>query len=111
MKNMAFSMTTAQVKARTKTVTRRLGWRDLQAGEQLCAIEKGQGLKKGEKVNRLGVIEVVSARPEPLDAITQEDVVLEGFPQMTPAEFVAFFARGHRCEKNAVVNRIEFKYV
>ena len=40
---MSFSMTTPQVRARTKTVTRRLGWRFLKPGVVLWAVEKAQG--------------------------------------------------------------------
>jgi hypothetical protein len=53
MRNMSFSLTTPQVYAGTKTVTRRLGWRFAKAGQRVCAVEKGMGLKKGEKVKRI----------------------------------------------------------
>ena len=44
MRNMSFSATVQQVRDRTKTVTRRVGWKTLQPGEVLRAVEKGQGL-------------------------------------------------------------------
>jgi hypothetical protein len=54
----------------------------------------------------------MSVRREPLDAITAADVAAEGFPQMTPAEFVAFFCRTHRsCGPGTEVTRIEWRYV
>lgn len=73
MKNISFTLTTPQVIARTKDVTRRLGWRALRIGEQLCAVEKGRGLKSGEKIVRLAIIEVVRVSFEALDAIANED--------------------------------------
>jgi len=110
-RNISFALTTEQFINRTKTVTRRLGWDFLKAGDVLCAVEKGMGLKKGEKVRRLGLIEVVSAWPEPLEAITAEDVVREGFPEMTSENFVEFFCRHNQVDPSTIVNRIEFKYL
>lgn len=52
-------LTTDQVRNRTKTVTRRLGWKFLQPGDIVNAVKKGMGLKKGEKVEVLGQIKVV----------------------------------------------------
>ena len=78
MRNMSFSMTTTQVRARTKTVTRRFGWWSLKLGTKLWAVEKSQGLKKGEKVVRICQIEVVSVRKEKLQEIAEEDVAKEG---------------------------------
>lgn len=104
-------MTTEQYLARTKTVTRRLGWYRIKIGEVLNGVEKGQGLKKGEKMVRLGQHRVLGARLEPLNAITQDDVVREGFPEMTPADFVKMFCEHHACPPDETVNRIEFEYV
>ena len=93
MRNMSFSQTTPQFLDETKDITRRLGWLFLEAGDLVMAIEKGQGLKKGEKVKRLGVIEIVSVRRERLDAITQEEVVREGYPDWTPQRFIEHFCK------------------
>jgi len=111
MRNMSFSMTTPQVLDETKDVTRRLGWADLEPGEHLMAIEKGQGLKKGEKVRRLKEIEIVSTRWEPLLDVTDEEVVREGFPGMSRIEFIKRFCRLNGCLSITPVNRIEFRYV
>lgn len=110
MRNMSFAMTTDQFKARTKTVTRRFGWWFLKPGDMVCGVEKGMGLKKGEKINRLGVIEIVSIRTEPLNAITQEDVVREGFPDWTPDQFVKMLVDHYRVDPTKSVNRIEYRY-
>jgi hypothetical protein len=55
-------------------------------------------------------VRVVSARREPLNAITQGDVIAEGFPNMTPDEFIAFFCQFNGCMPDATVTRIEFSY-
>lgn len=112
MKHISFSLTTDQIVKRTKTVTRRAGWQTLKVGDCLQAVEQGQGLKKGQSVRRLAVIRVVAVSFEPLNAITPEDVVKEGFSGWTPAEFVDMFWRTHRgCRRDSVVTRIEFEYV
>lgn len=110
MRLMSFSITTEQMYAGTKDVTRRLGWWKLAPGEQLCAVEKAMGLRKGEHVKRIGIIEVVSIRQEQLWHITSEDVIREGFPEMSIGEFCAMFARSHGyCGFDTIINRIEFK--
>lgn len=111
MRRMSFSKTTQQVRERTKDVTRRLGWANLKAGERFVAIEKGMGLKKGEKQVELAVCECVSNRTEVLCRITQDDVRREGFPERTRAEFVRFFCKAMKVLPGARVQRIEFKYV
>lgn len=54
MRNMSFSITTRQVMARTKTVTRRLGWLHAYPSQQVLPVEKSRGLRKGEKVRPIG---------------------------------------------------------
>lgn len=110
-RNMSFAKTTQQIGERTKDVTRRLGWRNLKAGERLNACVKCQGLKPGEAIERLALIEVVSVRRERLDAIDQDDVRREGFPDMTPTQFVEMFCRDIGATAETDVARIEFKYV
>jgi len=111
MRNMSFSLTTRQFRERSKFVTRRLGWFFLKPGDTVCGVEKGMGLKKGEKVVRLGPIEIVSNRPEMLNTITPADVILEGFQEMSPDEFVAMFCRHNKVAPDKTVNRIEYKYL
>jgi len=108
---MSFALTTAQVEARTKDVTRRLGWDSLRPGDRVWAVVKAQGLKKGEKVKRLARIEVVSNRRERLCDITDDDVRREGFPELTPEQFVEMFCAHMKVWPAIVVNRIEFQYV
>lgn len=111
MRNMSFFITTPQFEDGSKDITRRCGWWDLKAGEKVQAVEKAQGIKKGDKMRKLGVIEIVSVRAERLDRIEQDDVRREGFPNMTPAEFVAMFCKAMNCKPTELVNRIEFKRV
>jgi len=114
MKHMAFALTTPQVRARTKTVTRRAGhgWLALRRGQLVQAVAKGQGLKKGEQVERLTVLRILDVRLEPLAAITSDDVRAEGFGDMAPHDFVAFFCRTHTgVQPTSEVVRIAFAYV
>jgi len=111
MKNISFSMTTEQFKNRTKTVTRRLGWKSLKPGQHLMGCKKCMGLEAGEKIERLGEIRVISARQERLAAITDEDCVKEGFPTMTGLEFCDMFSREMHCNFTTVVTRIEFEHI
>ena len=112
MKNISFALTTAQVRARQKTVTRRLGWLKAKPGDLLQPVVKGMGLKKGQTVERIGgPIRLVAVRRELLRAIDSDDVVREGFPSMTPDEFVAMFCDHNGCTPDTEIARIEFEYV
>lgn len=93
MRLISFALTPDQLLDGSKTVTRRVGWANLKAGERLLAVRKAMGLKKGETPDVLCEIEVVSVRRERLDSITPADVLAEGFPQWTNqvGEFVAMF--------------------
>lgn len=96
MRNMSFSLTTEQVKNKTKTVTRRNGWTFLTEDTTLQPVKKGMGLKKGEKVEKIGLpIGVTSVKREPLSAITLDDVVKEGFPKMTTDEFIKMYCKAN----------------
>lgn len=118
MRNMSFMLTVASMRAREKDVTRRLGWWFLEPGTVVCAIEKGQGLKAGEQVVRLGTIRITGVRSERLDkmienaAYGQIEVRREGFPQMSPMEFITMFCASHaKCLPSSVVNRIQFEHL
>ena len=104
-------MTTEQFKNRTKTVTRRNGWLKLKVGEIVNGCEKCMGFKKGEKIKRLGQIRITSVNREPLNAITQEDVIREGFPQWTPRRFIKFYAAANKVAEDETVTRIEYEYL
>ena len=116
---ISFALTTQQFIDGTKDVTRRLAWEKAKAGDVLMAVEKAMGLGKGGKVKRLGLIQVVDVRREQLDALIYdgrrgygvEECRREGFPHMTPCEFINFFTEANDCNPWDAVTRIEFKKV
>lgn len=116
MRAMSFKLTTAQILAGTKTVTRRTGWAFLQPGTRLWAVEQAMGLKKGQQVRRLAMIEVVDVRREPLKAILdqgQVEVDREGFPHLDPQGFVDMLLvhYGKAITPDTAVTRVAFSYL
>lgn len=118
MKNISFSLTTRQFRAKTKSVTRRNGWKDLKPSDRLMACEKCMGRKPGEPLVRMGAIAVMSVRFERLDrmialpAYGRDECRKEGFPDMTPEEFVDMFCASHKgCTPATIVTRISFEYL
>jgi len=112
MRHISFALTTAQIRSRTKTVTRRVGWAFLTPETLLQPVVQAQGLKKGAHVEPIGgPIRVVSVRREPLKAITADDCAREGFADLTREAFIALFERTHQCTADTTVTRIEFEYV
>ncbi len=112
MRNMSFMLTTPQMYARTKDVTRRIGWWNLKPGDVVMAVEKGRGLKKGEKVKRIYPIRILSVTAQELATdLTVYEVKREGFPEMTIRQFLDMFCASHKCSYFAKVNRIEFEEV
>lgn len=108
---LSVALTTPQVRRREKTVTRRVGWLMLSAGDQLTLCPKVRGRRRGEPLERIVTVDVVSVRRERLDAITPDDVLAEGFPEMTAAQFVDFFCSTHRgVESTTEITRIEWAY-
>ena len=118
MRNIAFSLTKEQVRARTKDVTRRIGWAWLRPGTLLRGVEKGMGLKKGEKVVELAQIRVVDVRRERLDLLVDpalgdygtQEMVREGFPGLDPQDFMLRYFTA-KIDPDELVTRIEFEYV
>ncbi|WP_245714166.1 hypothetical protein [Nocardia vaccinii] len=109
---MSVSLTEPQVRARSKTVTRRMGWLMLQSGARLTLCRKVMGRRKGEPLVRIVDVEVSAVRRERLDLITQEEIAAEGFPQMSPAEFVEFFCASHTgCAPDSTITRIQWRYL
>lgn len=118
MRNISFALTTPQFLDGTKDVTRRMGWLFLRAGDVLQAVEKSQGLGKGGKIKRLGVIRVVHVGREVLDTLANDlaygrrEVDREGFPEMGINQFVMFFCNGHKgCKPSSIITRIEFAHI
>lgn len=113
MRNMSFALTTDQIRDRSKTVTRRLGWRFAKVGDVAQPVVKSQGLKKGETVQKIGgQIRFRMVTRETLqEGLSQSDVAREGFPHMTPREFIVMFCEHNGCTPQTEVTRIEFEYV
>lgn len=119
MRYMSFSITTEQIAAGTKDVTRRMGWERLQAGDKVLPAKKCMGLKRGEKIEPLrGPLQAINVRREALRRMTddpeygREECRREGFPHLTPEEFVEMFCSTHRgTVPDSVITRIEFEYL
>ena len=116
--NMSFLLTQPQIRDRSKTVTRRTGWARLKPWDEVNAVERGQGLKKGAHVVVLARLLVVSVRMEPLiemiddEQYGKDECVREGFPAYTPFQFVRMFMRTHRGVRiDTPVRRIQFDYL
>lgn len=96
-RRMSCFLTKDQVRDGTKTVTRReVGtWQTLKAGDLLTFVEKAQGLKKGEKqvVIRDGLVTDVGV--ERLHMIDEDECYREGFPDLTPGEFMRMWLDSH----------------
>ena len=126
MRNISFSLTLDSFADGTKNVTRRI-WKFpwVKPGDLMMAVEKAQGLGKGGKIKRLGVIRIVSCQPERLDAIQfspirhdippeglsvvyRNEMEREGFPKFTPLDFVMFFCKANKCKSDQIVYRISF---
>lgn len=111
-RNMSFMLTTQQMYEKTKTHTIRDGWWNLKPGEIINAVEKCQGLKKGEKIVRICQIRILSSRKDRLMNVTPELCVKEGFQELTPDDFEDMFNRHNRAVNfHTPLNFIEFEYV
>jgi hypothetical protein len=76
------------------------------------------GARQGREDQALGLIRVTAVRRERLDEMLNNtgwgavECRAEGFPEMTPADFVAFFCKSHKgCTPASEVTRIQFEYV
>jgi len=122
---MSCSLTIDAVRDRSKTVTRRAKhtWTNLRPGDPLTLIEKGMGLKRGERQVILAEVEVVDVRLVNLARdMTAAECAAEGFPDLTPAEFVEMWCVSHHISRAReieavtdsrpiVVRRIEWRYL
>ncbi len=111
MRLISFALTRDQFEKRSKTVTRRVGWNFARRGMILRCVDRVMGFKKGERPEVLGFVEIVSVRRERLDAIEKADVIREGFPDWTPAEFVHFVCGEFNAKPWTIVTRLEFRYL
>jgi hypothetical protein len=115
---MSFSLTTPQILAREKTVTRRTGWRFLQPGDLIQAVDRTRGFKPGKGPQLLAVLRITDVRVESLARLVDEplyaedEIPREGFPCWSRAEFVEMFCRTHGLKTaQCDITRIQFEYV
>ena len=124
---MSVAFTEQAVRDRTKTVTRRKGWKFLRPGDRLTLCRKVMGRKPGEPLARLAEVEVVSVERQPLRSIgsclchpwphnegtySAAEVKREGFPGMDPDQFVLrFFIEAQGMQWSDLVTRIEWRYL
>lgn len=124
---MSVALTEQSVVDRTKTVTRRPGWRFAQPGMRLTLCRKVMGRRRPdgtvEPLVRLAEVEIVSARRERVWDITDEDIAREavdpglfeeidtdtGLP--TETAWVAWFCEQMSCRPDDEVTRIEWRYL
>lgn len=126
MPNMSFFLTEKQFLAREKDVTRRyLSWRKMKKGDYFTAVRKQQGLRKGEHTVVLGQCQCVNIHTEPLHDIIKRpvrvdqihkpdtdwktEVQREGFPDLSPEQFVQMLCKEAHCHPHSPVQRIVFK--
>lgn len=119
---MSVALTEGAVRAQRKTVTRRLGWSMLEPGAELDLCRKVMGRRKGDPLVRIARVRVIDVRRERLDAITDDDVALEGFGTVgdllaydkgdgLAAAFVRFFTEHMKCEPSTEVTRVQWEYL
>lgn len=112
MRNMSFSQTVDQIRNGTKTVTRRLGWEFLKPGDEIMAVVKCQGLRKGDKIEKIRPLRIVNISRQTLFFnVSDEEVVKEGFPGMSSLDFIKMFCKMNKCDEYVKLTRIEFKYI
>jgi hypothetical protein len=107
---MSVALTEAAVVDRSKTVTRRLGWRFAKPGDRITLCRKVMG-RKGEPLVRLAEVELVSVRRERLLEMDPTDVRKEGFPDWTATQFIDYFCEHMGCNWQTFVTRLEWRYL
>lgn len=111
MRNISVALTKKQVRARAKTVTRRNGWLFVRVGELLQPVNRTMGFKKGEHPKRVGgPVRVLNVTRERLYRITPEECAREGFPDMTPEQFIEMYCAANGGDENQLVTRIAWAY-
>jgi hypothetical protein len=119
---MSVAFTEQAVRDRTKTVTRRKGWwtdkngRQLvKPGDRITLCRKVMGRKKGEPLERICDVEIVSVRRECLWMGVRnraDEMEREGFPLLPPMTFVQrYFVEEQGIDWMDDVTRIEWRYL
>ena len=114
---MSVAFTEQAVRDRTKTVTRRKGWLFLKPGDRLTLCRKVMGRKKGEPLERICDVEIVSVRREPLNTLRdygnpRAELAREGFPDLDVSTFMQrYFVDAQGIGPHDQVTRIEWCYL
>lgn len=111
MRNMSFALTVPQFLARTKTVTRRLRWEDVEPGEVIAGCRKCMGLPPGERIERLGLIVATEVNRQPIRVGDDDEAAREGFPGMRWPHFVELLCDAYRVPSTEPITRIRFAYI
>lgn len=117
MTNMAFSKSIIPMREFRKTVTRRYGQHNAKPAQIIQAVEKAQGIPKGEHVVPICEIQLLTPRWERADrmitdqAYGEREVILEGFPEMKPSEFVEMLCDMNKKRADELVHRLEFRFL
>lgn len=117
MSNMAFSKSIQAMREFRKTVTRRYGWANVKPAQIVQAVEKGQGIPRGEHVVPIHEIQLLTPRWERADlmitdqAYGEREVILEGFPELSPKEFVQMLCEMNKKRPDELVHRLEFRHL
>ncbi|MDD5551306.1 MAG: hypothetical protein PHS34_08605 [Candidatus Omnitrophica bacterium] len=102
------------IKDQTKTVTRRLNCR-FEVGDIVCCVEKMQGIKQGGHYKKLGYIRIKKIDLIRLYEMQKNDIVKEGFPNMSYRDFIDLFLKINKIKSldylDTAVFRIEFEYL
>lgn len=122
-KLMSVAYTTEHCRQRVKHVTRRRNWwldkngrLLLNTGDTLALCPRVRGLAR-EALDIVAVVKVDSLRREPLRRLLDdpgygaEEMTLEGFPGMDPAEFIRRYFTPQRIGLDDEVTRIQWTYV
>ena len=110
MRLISCAKTIPQVVAQTKTETRRLGWKLARPAWRLIVIERNDYRRGGTPV-ALACVELIHTARERLCDISPDAVVREGFPEMTPREFIAFFCREMRAAPDVELTVLRWRYL
>lgn len=125
---MSVAFTEQAVRDRTKTVTRRKGWWTdkrgnhlVKPGDRITLCRKVMGRKKGEPLERICDVEIVSVRREPLNAMLTDldygfdEIEREGMKSLDvhyPSVFIErYFTDAQGMSVTDDVTRIEWRYL
>jgi hypothetical protein len=121
---MSVAFTEQAVRDRSKTVTRRKGWwkdkhgrRLVKPGDRITLCRKVMGRKRGEPLERIAEVQVVSVTRHRLSSLLTSpsgalEMEREGFPGMWPAQFIQqYFVDAQDMSADAEVTRIEWRYL